>query len=322
MTPNPQADFNFPQNNAIFRSPAFRIEQTVCEALNADPVLSACGVLSLPLDSLNIEYEIKNAVSKQGIVGVVGIDELQYIGHNGTDSFYDATINLQVTEQPTINRARASEGKTTKTVELTCFYEGITGEEGAKREYRKYIVPKRSNFDVTSLSNTLSSFEGGIMQIVDSANPEFPDFAFCSLQCHNWSDVYAGFEYKKESGNDYFELMNTDSAGVTMTEYEDFYIAEPDRDDVLVYPDAWADASVFKCYTFNIVSTVIAPKYACTALEAAIQGTDILSDPDSTVLSGFGTFCPNGGVKTSNTNAFVTAVSKIKASVAFPKNNI
>ena len=64
MTPNPQADFNFPKNNAILRSPAFKIEQTVCEALNADPVLSACGVLSIPLDSLNIEYKIKNAVSK------------------------------------------------------------------------------------------------------------------------------------------------------------------------------------------------------------------------------------------------------------------
>lgn len=51
----------------------------MCTALNEDDVLSG-KVLFIPENSKDIDYEIKNAIGSQGIVGIVMTPEATYQG--------------------------------------------------------------------------------------------------------------------------------------------------------------------------------------------------------------------------------------------------
>lgn len=51
----------------------------MCTALNEDEVLSG-KVLFIPENSKDIDYEIKNAIGRQGIVGIVMTPEATYQG--------------------------------------------------------------------------------------------------------------------------------------------------------------------------------------------------------------------------------------------------
>lgn len=57
----------------------YQAQEQVCEALNNDDVLSG-KVTFISENSKDIDYEIKNAIGRQGIVGVVMTPEATYQG--------------------------------------------------------------------------------------------------------------------------------------------------------------------------------------------------------------------------------------------------
>ena len=57
----------------------YQAQEQVCEALNNDDILSG-KVTFIPENSKDIDYEIKNAMGRQGIVGVVMTPDATYQG--------------------------------------------------------------------------------------------------------------------------------------------------------------------------------------------------------------------------------------------------
>lgn len=53
----------------------------IADQLNADETLSAANVRFVPENTKDIDFEIQNALGKQGIVGVVMTPTANYIGN-------------------------------------------------------------------------------------------------------------------------------------------------------------------------------------------------------------------------------------------------
>lgn len=81
-----------------------QVQDFVAERLNQDPQLSSKCVTFLPEHKLEIDYEIKAALGKQGIVGMVNVPKAQYGGHDGTSTAWEMQIEIDVVENPTIRR--------------------------------------------------------------------------------------------------------------------------------------------------------------------------------------------------------------------------
>ena len=85
----------------------YQAQEQVCEALNNDEVLSG-KVTFIPENSKDIDYEIKNAMGRQGIVGVVMTPEATYQGvtDNGEQVWDLRDFTVQVVENPIVNRGQ------------------------------------------------------------------------------------------------------------------------------------------------------------------------------------------------------------------------
>lgn len=59
----------------------------------------------LPEHRLDIDYEMKAALGKQGMVGLVNVPKSQYGGHNGSTTAWEMQVEIDVFENPTIRRA-------------------------------------------------------------------------------------------------------------------------------------------------------------------------------------------------------------------------
>lgn len=68
--------------------------------------LSAYQVRFIPENSLDIEYEVKVALAKQGCAGIVTLQNAVYQGHNNVGPAYDIVVQLQLAENPTLHRAQ------------------------------------------------------------------------------------------------------------------------------------------------------------------------------------------------------------------------
>ena len=89
------------------KSLAFEIQEYACEILNSDYDLSSMGVVFYPENLLDIDYQIKNSMSRQGLACIVMTPTMNYQGHDGlTQSFTMDDFTLQIVENPVINRAR------------------------------------------------------------------------------------------------------------------------------------------------------------------------------------------------------------------------
>lgn len=79
----------------------------VCTALNEDDVLSG-KVLFIPENSKDIDYEIKNAIGSQGIVGIVMTPEATYQGVTSVgEQVWDLRdFTVQIVENPIVNRGQ------------------------------------------------------------------------------------------------------------------------------------------------------------------------------------------------------------------------
>ena len=81
------------------------VQQHWCSVLNSDPVLArVCKVV--PENIKDIDFEIRNALQKQGIAGVVMTPSLTYRGRDEKASYWDVNgMEISFTENPIVNRA-------------------------------------------------------------------------------------------------------------------------------------------------------------------------------------------------------------------------
>lgn len=89
---------------------AYKVQRYICDGLNQSPELSSLGIEVFPENALDIEYQIKNALQKQGICTVVMTPKITNNGHNGKCNSYDMEeVIVQTVEYPPVNRAKNKE---------------------------------------------------------------------------------------------------------------------------------------------------------------------------------------------------------------------
>lgn len=83
-----------------------QVQQAIADQLNADETLSAANVRFVPENTKDIDFEIQNALGKQGIVGLVMTPTANYIGNTAEGELaYDLRdITIQIVENPPVNR--------------------------------------------------------------------------------------------------------------------------------------------------------------------------------------------------------------------------
>ena len=75
--------------------------------MNKSPVLLSAGIEFIAEDRLDIDYQIKESLKKQGLAAVVMTPSLQYLGHNGNAEAYQLDdLTIQFVEYTPINRAK------------------------------------------------------------------------------------------------------------------------------------------------------------------------------------------------------------------------
>lgn len=76
------------------------IEQKIVDTLQDG------GIPAVAENSLDVAYEIQNALDRQGLACVVAVTDLEHQGSDGENLTYDANIEIQLLENPIVNRAR------------------------------------------------------------------------------------------------------------------------------------------------------------------------------------------------------------------------
>lgn len=85
---------------------AAQLQAYVCEVLSKSEQLNEFGVQFIAENSLDIEYQIKNALQRQGLACVVMTPDMEYQGHNGADVAWTVKgLTLQIVEYVPVNRA-------------------------------------------------------------------------------------------------------------------------------------------------------------------------------------------------------------------------
>lgn len=81
------------------------VQKHWADVLNSDPELaSVCKVV--PENIKDIDFEIRNALQRQGIAGVIMTPNLTYRGRDGNATYWDVTgMEISFTENPIVNRA-------------------------------------------------------------------------------------------------------------------------------------------------------------------------------------------------------------------------
>ena len=84
------------------------ITENIVSAIESDIVstLQDNGIPAVAENSLDIAYEMQNALAKQGLAIVAAVVSLEHQGSSRDSLQYDASIELQILENPIINRAR------------------------------------------------------------------------------------------------------------------------------------------------------------------------------------------------------------------------
>lgn len=86
-------------------NPARNLQRYVCEYLNGQ--LSSSGVELLVEDSKNIEFEIQNALKKQGLAAICMTPTMTYLGKTGNGQAWQCSdLTLQFVEYVPVNRAK------------------------------------------------------------------------------------------------------------------------------------------------------------------------------------------------------------------------
>lgn len=85
----------------------YQIQQDICDVMNQSPVILSAGIEFIAEDRLDIDYQIKENLKKQGMACLVMSPSLQYLGHTGTSEAYQLDdLTIQFAEYTPINRAK------------------------------------------------------------------------------------------------------------------------------------------------------------------------------------------------------------------------
>lgn len=82
-----------------------QVQNFIADQLNSDPQLSSIGLEFLPESQLDIEYEIKRNLGRQGMVGIVNTLKGTYGGHDQDSCAWEIESEIDVVENPTVRRA-------------------------------------------------------------------------------------------------------------------------------------------------------------------------------------------------------------------------
>lgn len=87
-----------------------QVQQLIADQLNSDEMLSAANVTFVAENSKAIDYEVQNALGKQGIVGVVMTPKADYIGITapGELAYELRDLTIQIVENVPVNRGLPS----------------------------------------------------------------------------------------------------------------------------------------------------------------------------------------------------------------------
>lgn len=108
----------------------YQAQEQVCQALNEDEVLSG-KVTFISENSKDIDYELKNALGRQGIVGLVMTPDATYQGvtSDGEQVWDLRDFTVQVVENPIVNRGQPK-------------YANITAHDAATRASQVLADPR------------------------------------------------------------------------------------------------------------------------------------------------------------------------------------
>lgn len=85
---------------------AATLQHQVCEYLNAAPMFVDLSITVIPENAKDIESQIRNNIARQGLACILMTPDLRYIGHNGTNIWWDCKdVILQIAEYVPMNRA-------------------------------------------------------------------------------------------------------------------------------------------------------------------------------------------------------------------------
>lgn len=112
-----------------------QVQQVIADQLNADETLSAANVRFVPENTKDIDFEIQNALGKQGIVGLVMTPTANYIGNTSEGELaYDLRdITIQIVENPPVNRGLSA---------------SITALDAAQKAQELLSAPKFTTFGI------------------------------------------------------------------------------------------------------------------------------------------------------------------------------
>lgn len=106
---------NLNQNQPLSAYNCFAVLQhEICDVLNASEVLQSCDVQFIAENKLDVETQIKTALQKQGICGMVMTPTATYLGINQGNAAYQIDdFTLQIVEYTPVNRASNRENVAT-----------------------------------------------------------------------------------------------------------------------------------------------------------------------------------------------------------------
>lgn len=83
------------------------LQQEICDVMNASPAVISAGIEFIAENRLDIDYQIKESLQKQGMAAVVMTPTAQYLGHTGENEVYQLDdFTIQFVEYTPINRAK------------------------------------------------------------------------------------------------------------------------------------------------------------------------------------------------------------------------
>jgi hypothetical protein len=128
----------------------FDAQNVVVGILSADAQLSSCQFLAE--NSKDIDYSIKNALGKQGIVGVVMTPKAQFIGnYEATEIAWQCDCEIEIVENPVVNRGKPGS------------FDVITGQDVAMRVFEVLCNPTNGNSGKFSAKTYEQGEESGLL---------------------------------------------------------------------------------------------------------------------------------------------------------------
>lgn len=180
---------------------AHQLQNYVCEALSASEWLQRLSVEFFPENAKDIDFQIKNALRRQGLACIVMTPNLQYQGHNGTDIAWDAKdLTLQIAEFTPVNRASNKLSVVTG-LDLAVFAQNYLGGPQCAEQFGKFcpkaiqqseeggLLITKATFDTTVLGSIPGPYEWDGHHVITVPWAFLSDLQELSDYVHSMPDV-------------------------------------------------------------------------------------------------------------------------------------